>query len=220
MRYKEIPTTERPEWLLWRHAGIGSSDAAVIMGVSRFKTRNQLLIEKVYDFKGEDGGNEFIKNKGNKIEGHVRDFIESQDCVKYPPVAFESESFPFMRASLDGYDRETKTIIEIKLLSVQNPDKVNKETEGYKKWINLINNEIPKEYYPQLQHQLMVTGANRCLFEGYKEIKGEYFINRDKLIRVEVLPDVEYIKKLAEEEFKFWFEVEQMRTSIYKGELE
>lgn len=220
MRCKEIVSEDRGKWLSWRWAGIGSSDAAIIMGVSRFKTRDQLLLEKAGLFKGEDGGNEFIKNKGNKIEGHVREFIEQQDNCKYPAVAFESESFPFMRASLDGWNEETKTIVEIKLLSVQNPAKVNTETAGYKKWEVLSHGLIPNEYYPQVQHQLMVTGAGRVLFEGYKEIKGEYFINRKKLLRVEVTPELEYIEQLAIEEFRFWFEVEQLRNKQYKGELE
>lgn len=218
----EVNTTDRPEWLLWRHAGIGSSDVPAIMGVSRFKTRNQLLLEKSTGYGGEDSSNSFIKNKGNQIEKHVREFLEKDRNQSLQPFSCTHPTFTFMRASLDGGTADREIITEIKLLSTQNPAKINTQTDGYIKWLSVKEKGIvPKDYYPQIQHQLFVTGAKMCLFAGYKEIKGEYFANNSKLAVVEVLPDKEYIKRMAEEEFKFWFEVEQLRKDTkYVDELE
>lgn len=222
MNFIEAASDNRPEWLLWRHAGIGSSDVPAIMGVSRFKTRQQLLMEKSTGYRGEDDSNKFIKNRGNQVEKYVREFLEKDRGQSLQPFSCAHKSFPFMRASLDGGTPDREIITEIKLLSIQKPDKINTEAEGYIKWLAAREKGIvPKDYYPQIQHQLFVTGAKMCMFVGYKETRGEYFINNSKLVIVEVLPDKEYIRRMAEEEFKFWFEVEQLRKELnYGGELE
>src|ERR1700735_1298835 len=82
MRYKtrefkaEDGSQLRSDWLEWRHQGIGSSDAAVIMGVSRFNDWETLLSQKAKLQPEEDNSNAFIKQRGNKIEFQVRMFLE------------------------------------------------------------------------------------------------------------------------------------------------
>lgn len=215
--FLEIPKTDRLKWLEWRHTGIGSSDASVLMGVSRFKTRKQLLIEKYYPFSGEDQANSYIKDRGNKIEIQVRKYLEDMKGTTFSAMSCESKVFPFMKASLDGISPDNRTIIEIKLLSSVNPAKVNKEAEGYIKWDKALQGAVPREYYPQIQHQLMITGADVCLFVGYKEVKGDYIVTSDKLAIVAVYPDKQYIKELAKKEFEFWYEMNELK---YRGELE
>lgn len=238
MKFKEVnySTENRPEWLAWRHQGIGSSDAAVIMGVSRFKKRIDLLNEKISTFTGEDQSNEYIKNRGNKIETKVREFLEKSTGQTFAPMSCEMIDHTFIKATLDGATQDRKIITEIKLLSTQKCDKLNKEAEGYKKWVAAKKGKVPKEYYPQIQHQLMITGAEKCLFKGYFELRpiaghngdktyyGDAPVDDDSLATIEVLPDEEYIKELFVEETKFWMEVQTkilMNKSLeYKGELE
>lgn len=220
MKFKEIPNTDRPLWLNWRHEGIGSSDAAVIMEVSRFKNYDDLLAEKAVPFTGEDQANEYIKERGNKIEKLVRELFEKEKDLTYSAMSCESNQFNFMRATLDGITPDKKTIIEIKLLSVFNPEKPNTKTDGYLKWEAAKNwNVVPEEYYPQLQHQLMVTQADRCIFLGLKDVKGQA-ITMDNLAVIEVLPDPGYTKALAIKEFMFWYRVgDKKRELEYKGDL-
>jgi len=80
---------------------------------------------------------------------------------------------------------------------------------------------VPEEYYPQVQHQLMITGADYCIFAGYLEMRGVSTVDETNVAEIIVMPDPVYIKRLAKEEFDFWFELEQRRSRLtYKGELE
>lgn len=209
------------DWHQWRSRGIGSSDAPVIMGVSRFKKSKDLLIEKAAGKKFEDGRSQYIKDRGNRVEGFIREAYENELGTKFPSLYCEHSDFSFMRASLDGINDKMDHIIEIKLLSRFDLEKPNTETEGYKKWMNAKNGKVPIEYLPQLYHQLIVTGAKKCTFIGFKEIKGKYKITLDDLAIVDIYPDSSYHKLLAEREFNFWYEVSQRcREMNYTGELE
>ena len=211
MRSKIIEGLDgRPKWLEWRHAGIGSSDASVIMDVSRFKSREELREEKSKSFTGEDQANSYIKERGNRIEVLVRSILEDKHQTGYPATNFECVDFNFMRASLDGYSQSTKVGIEIKLLSVFNPTKPNTETAGYKKWQEAQKGIIPEEYVPQVQHQLMVTGAEKLFFVGLKDVKGQDIL-KDNLAIVECFPDKAYQDRLFLEECKFWRQVSERR---------
>lgn len=211
-----------PEWHDWRSKGIGSSDAPVVMEVSRFKDIKQLMIEKVTGQKLEDTRNQYIKDRGNRLEGFVREVYEEWSGVKFPPMYCEHPEFSFMHASLDGINSNKDHIIEIKLLSRFDPEKPNTETEGYKKWIAAKEKGVvPTDYLPQLHHQLLVTGAKKCTFIGLKETKGKYKITLDDLAIVDIYPDLSYHKLLAIKEFRFWYEISQkIREVSYKGELE
>lgn len=204
-----------PEWHDWRSKGVGSSDAPVIMGVSRFKKAQELLIEKATGKKFEDGRSQYIKDRGNRVEGFVREVFENETGVKFPALYCEHPDFSFMHASLDGIDIRQGRIIEIKLLSRFDPEKPNTETEGFKKWTAAKEHgTIPVDYLPQLHHQLLVTGAKKCTFIGLKEIKGKYKITLDDLAIVDIYPEMSYHKLLAEREFNFWYEVSQKRREL------
>lgn len=221
-RFIEMHFTEgRGAWLKWRHRGIGSSDAAALMGVSRFSDWEKTLTSKAGPVQEEDNSNSYIKERGNRIEFQVRMFLEKTMSKSYSAVSTEHLQFPFIRASLDGFSEDKKSIVEIKLLSTINPAKVNTEAEGYRKWLAARNGEVPKEYYPQIQHQLFVTGAEVCFFVGYKEVKGNQIVTEDKLAVIPVYPDKIYIEKLILEECRFWYKVQERKEELkYKGELE
>ncbi len=222
MKFSVVPKhNDRKEWLQWRQDGIGSSDACIIMGASRFKDRKTLLVDKSLPFIEEEE-NTYIKERGNKIEFQVRMFLEKKYGQEFSALNTVNTAFPFMRASLDGACKDVKTIIEIKLLSSVNPAKVNKSADGYLKWEAAKQGGVPAEYWPQVQHQLMITGAERCLFVGYKEERGNQVVTQDKLAIVVVEPNKDYIRQLAHEEFKFWYEVQERRNElVYKeGELD
>lgn len=209
----------REAWLKWRNTGVGASDASIIMGVSRFKDWEGLIVEKTIGNTEEI--NSFIIDRGNKIEFQVRMFFEKHKKQSFQPMNVESIDFPFIKASLDGISEDEKSILEIKLLSSVNPDRVNTEAEGYKKWLAARNGTVPKEYVPQLQHQLFVTGAEVCFFVGYKEVKGNQIVTEDKLAVIPVFPDKEYQRMLMKEVFRFWLECYYRRLDLqYKGELE
>lgn len=179
----------RTEWLTWRKAGIGSSDASIIMGVSPWKTELELFNEKISnDIKEESS---YIMDRGNEFEPKVRAMFELMHGRQYAPALCVSEECPFLRASLDGRNVETNTIIEIKL-------------SGRADWDLAKNDKVPDKYMPQVQHQLMVSGATHCYFVSYLYTKGDSGVSAEKMAVVTVHPDMTYISKLLEKEIKFW----------------
>lgn len=175
----------REDWLVWRQKGLGSSDAPVVMMCSPWKTPHQLWLEKTGQ-KIEEPTNTYILEKGHAMEPKARALYEIMDNASYPPMNVENEAFPFLRASLDGYNKEKNIIIEIKYVGKEDHE-------------NAANGIVPEKYYWQLQHQLMVTGAKLVRYISF---------DGSAINVVEVLPDTKDIKKLVKELTKFWTLVE------------
>jgi len=167
-------------WTLWRKKGLGSSDAPVIMGVSPWKTPLQLWEEKIGIGKPFQGN--FATQRGTDMEPKARAAFELEIGDEFPPVVAEHINYPFIRASLDGFNVGLDTILEIKC-----PGKDDHATAKAGK--------VPEKYWPQLQHQLLVTGA-KCLF--YYSYDGESGAT------VIVQPDLQYIENLLRQEIAFW----------------
>jgi len=173
------------DWYEWRKAGLGASDAPVVMGVSPWSTPYQLWEQKTG--KTEKNAGNWATNRGNEMEPRARATIELNLGLDFPAVLAEHPTFPWMRASLDGYNEEFKIVLEIKCPGKEDHDKAG-------------HGEIPSKYYPQLQHQLFVTGAKKLFYYSYAEDENK---NGDGHL-VEVLPNIEYMKELLDKMMKFW----------------
>lgn len=97
---------------------IGGSDVACIMGISPFRKRFDLLLEKAGLQENDFKGNEYTEY-GNVMEGKIRDFLNKgkkspylEDCVIENDLRYHSDGF-------DG-----KEVLEIKTTS-QIHDQVN-----------------------------------------------------------------------------------------------
>lgn len=173
------------EWLAWRRQGLGASDAPVIMGVSPYKTRYQLWLDKTQRAPDEPGN--WATKRGQELEPIARELYEKEFNCEAPPTNVENSAYPIVRASLDGFDFNSQTILEIKCPS-QKDHQTAKE------------GKIPTKYYPQLQHQLLACSAAKRVHY--------YSFDGNEGICVEVLPDFEYQQKLLLELLKFWQLVE------------
>ena len=100
------------EWLDWRKNGIGASDIGVLTGSNTYKTELTLWDEKC-GFKGEDYINPAMAH-GIKNESRAREWINKNQQLHLEPLCIEDMEHSFFRASLDGYDSEKKTLVEIK----------------------------------------------------------------------------------------------------------
>lgn len=183
----------REEWLRHRKTGIGGSDAAAIMGVSPYMTALQLYEEKISDDISEEES--YIMDRGNEFETKLRAYWEFTTGETYKAALLVNEEFPFLRVSLDGRTQDAKRIAEMKLLGLQD-------------WTALKEKGIvPKQYVPQIQHNLMVSKAESCALLGYLFKKDEPRnapIDPERLIAYKVFPDQSYIENLFVEEVKFW----------------
>ena len=170
------------DWHEWRSMGLGASDAPIIMKVSPWKTPYQLWEEKTKRVKRPYTGN-FATDRGNRLEPIARATYELEQNCEAKAILVENEKFPFIRASLDGYDAEKGIVLEIKC-----PGRADHETA--------LNGGVPDKYYPQIQHQLLACPAAKLAH--YYSYDGE----RGTLVVVP--PDLEYQKKLFDELCAFW----------------
>lgn len=173
------------EWLQWRREGIGASDAPIIMGVSPWKTPYQLWEIKTGRVEEEVGN--WATQRGNELEPKARAHLELRIGLDFTPILCQHSKYPFMRASLDGWNEEHKIILEIKC-------------PGFEDHNLAANKTIPSKYYPQLQHQLFVTGASKVFYYSYFEDKEKQASGH----LIEVLPDIKYQAQLFERILKFW----------------
>lgn len=169
-----------PEWLELRKSKIGASDAPIIMGVSPWTTPLQLFEQKLNITPARDISIEAKRRAAIEEEARQK-FEEVTGLVMFPQVVFHP-SINFMMASLDGITMEGDYSVEIKC-----PGRVDHECA--------MDGVVPDKYYPQLQHQMEVTGLDMIFYFTYNE-------NSYKVLQVH--RDNEYIQALLKEENCFW----------------
>ena len=140
------------DWLEYRKAGIGGSDAAVVCGISRYKSPVELWMEKTGQLPAQETGE--AAYWGNLLESLVREEFTKRTgiSVTKPSALYQSEEHPFMLANVDGLCEDPAhgpCIFEAKTAS------------AYKagEW----EDSIPDEYMIQIQHYMAVTGCQGCL---------------------------------------------------------
>ena len=90
------------EWLEHRKQGIGGSDAAVVCGISRYKSSVELWMEKTDQLSYQDAGE--AAYWGTVLEEIVRTEFTKRTGLEVCKVKqiLQSEEYPFMLANLDG----------------------------------------------------------------------------------------------------------------------
>lgn len=182
------PTTLSPEAekQAARRSFLGGSDAAAVLGLSRWKTPLQLWGEKTGNLVPEDISGKLHVRLGNRLEQVVAELFEEETGLKVRRIS-ESQThpkYPFLRAQIDRRIVGAEEILEIKTAS------------GFKakEW---EDDNIPGEYILQCLHQLMVTGKKRChiacLIGGNQQFVYK-IIERDD----------EMIADLERKEVEFW----------------
>ena len=172
---------------------MGAADAPVIMGVSPWKTKYQLWLEKTAETCSDNKSGNWATQRGHDLEPRARAQYELETGITAPATLAEHATYPFLRASLDGYSVESKLVLEIKC-----PGKDDHELA--------LKNQVPDKYYPQIQHQLLVTGAEMAHYYSFDGTKG---------VLVRVPPDREYCTHLLAELLSFWNLVETKTPPAY-----
>ena len=179
----KVPLSSHEEWLDWRRGGIGSSDAAAIVGVSPYATPLQIWNEKVNNSQRKDNA---AMAHGRQSEEASRLEFETLMNESYFKVdGLQSTTTDWLRASLDGLNLEGSNAVEIK--------KANKEDHAVAR-----NGRVPEKYYPQCQHIINLLG-----------IPGMYYYSSPADgsggIVVEVARDSHFIEnELMPKEELFW----------------
>lgn len=148
-----------PAWLELRKEYFRTaSRTPVVMGLSPFSTKEKLAMELKFNAKP------FVSKKmkmGNLLEDMIRlKANKILNDVFEPKVGLNGDFL----ASLDGINFEGDTIIEIKV--------------SEKTYEDLKNGIIPKHYYAQIQHQLMVFNeAKKAYLIAYSTEKDDIIIS-------------------------------------------
>ena len=168
------------DWLDWRKSVITATDCSCIMGsnpwTSEYKCwqRKLGLIEEVKS-------NEAME-RGKRLEPIARDHFMKEFGIEMKPVVVESTEFDFLGASLDGISLLGRSILEIKC-------------GGNKLHDMAKNGKLPEYYMHQMQHQLLVTGVEKCFYYSFDGKEG---------ICIEVFPDLKFQEEFMVKARKFW----------------
>lgn len=187
---KIINLSQRDDlWKDWRRQGITASDAAILLGRSPYKTLWRLWAEKTGYATEEDLSGNPLVQQGIRNEDLARQAFEARHDDLLLPVCVESIKHPLMRASLDGL-RENGEPVELKCPSKATWEQVCAKGE---------DSDAFQLYYPQVQHQILVTGAAQgwLCFYHEDELK-EFLVARDDELLEELLQKAEEFWELVE----------------------
>lgn len=152
--------SSRHEWLEFRRTGIGSSDMPIILGLSPWSTPLELWKEKTGRLPLESEPN-VPQRHGINTEPKARAAYELLNDMDMPAQVFRHPKYPFLIASLDGWNQEHRRILEIKCPLGMADHQTAKE------------GMVPEKYEWQVRHQLMVTEAEIADYFSYFQPKPE-----------------------------------------------
>lgn len=140
-----------PEWLAHRQKGIGASELANVLEENPFKGGSAFDLWLLKRGLRTVEDNDAMRH-GRDNEAAARDAYCSKFNLDFPPVVFQHNDFPWLFASLDGWNEEERHIVEIK--SPKSSDLYKRALEG----------DIPRYYAIQMVQQIMVAEAKSCDF--------------------------------------------------------
>ena len=152
----EIDPENKTGFLLERKKGIGGSDIAAICGLNPYASTLSVWYDKT-----KDGISADEENIPAEIGLLLEDYLEKKFVKKFKelygeeiellkiPYILARDDYEFSRCTLDRYFMRGKEFIPVEF----------KTTNEYQKdkW---KEEEIPEEYYLQVQWQLFITGGN------------------------------------------------------------
>lgn len=137
---------ERAEWLNNRRAGIGGSDVAPLLGLSKWKTPLDVYLDKRGESAQEQADSEPMF-WGRALEPVIRQTYADRTgrTVSVPTEILRHPTHAFMLANVDGLT-DDRRVFEAKTA---------RTGDG---WGDPGTDEVPDAYALQVQHYLAVTG--------------------------------------------------------------
>lgn len=141
-----------PEWLALRRNYCTASEAPAALGQSKYMSRTALLQQKHTGIAEEVGAaKQALYDRGHDTEAGARPLAEEIVGELYPITATRTVEGIALLASLDGITMGDDIIFEHKLYSESLAEDVRAGT-------------LAPHYTIQMDQQLLVTGASKCLF--------------------------------------------------------
>jgi len=149
--YNLLPNT--PEWHAHRNSGLcNASEAPAMLNLSPYTSRQELLRRKATGYVAEvDNATQGRFDAGHEAEANARPNAELI-VGETLPAAIVSDDDHFLGASLDGMTFDGSIIWENKIFNQTLFDFIDN------------NDDLPETHWPQVEQQLHITGAEKCLF--------------------------------------------------------
>jgi len=199
------------EWKMLRHVGIGGSDAAVVLGVSPYKTARRLYYEKIAQpelVKEDETAKQLIFDRGHYVEPAViKAFCSASGAVVVPEYRmFRSLEYPMLTANIDAIVKMPDGSLAV----------FEAKTTVPGNWQAWAYDAVPPQYVPQPRQYVGVLSDPRIkkayigvLFTHDLEAGGFYggsdYREEDAKFR-EISIGPEEIKAQFDAESKWWDE--------------
>ena len=191
-----VDTTDLPreEWLAWRRHGIGGSDAAVVFGISPYRTARDLYDDKLGIVTAIDEDSNWVAlEMGHLLEDLVARIFAQKTGFKVFKInkMFQHPDHPFMLADVDYFVElpdGTIAILEIKTTNYNAKDV----------WWRDGKDCVPAHYEAQGRHYMAVCNIDRVFFCCL------YGNTEDDVIIREIRRDKEYEAEMVYLEQDFW----------------
>lgn len=142
------------EWQSARLQHFTASEAPAMLGLSKYQTRTALLAMKKSGIAQDvDSGTQALFDRGHAAEALARPIAEKIIGEELYPCTgrAEVEGLPLL-ASFDGLTMDETICWEHKLWNAELAEYIQQ------------TGEIPDTHRPQVAQQILVSGANKCLF--------------------------------------------------------
>src|SRR3990167_3980232 len=176
-----------PEQVKERVNYIGASDAAAVLGLSRWRAPLDVWVEKTQTLPPDDLSDNFQVKMGNKLEPIVAELFEEATGKKVHQVkqTIYHPHHPFIAANPDRRLEGEDAVLEIK-------------TAGGWAAKDWEDEEIPHEVILQVMHQLAVTGKQRgyaaVLIGGNQDFKWKVVERDEKAIQMMMAKEIDFWK--------------------------
>lgn len=137
------------EWYAHRKTHRNASETASLMKCSPFPPKTPIQLARVKRGIDVVHFNNAMR-RGHELEPIIRQQLESMLDTMFEPAVMVDGRYS---ASLDGIDMDGDLIAEIKAPGPNSPT-----------WDEIKAGRVPEHYLWQIQHQLMVSAAEKCIF--------------------------------------------------------
>lgn len=183
-----------PAWHLWRKKGVGSSESAILMGCTEFRTLQSLWRDKCGLEDHYVPMNEDLRRGIENEDRALALYSKEKQTNDLGPLTLQHDYYGFLRASLDGAAPARKHFVEIKC------------PRSYIHAKTREHGTIKPDYYCQMQHQYFVSGYETCDFLSLAvewDEEQKIWIQKD-FVWLEVEPDYDYQAELLDRVTLFW----------------
>ena len=197
MALERICPTNREEWLAARQIqGIGASEAAAIVGLSPWMSKNELWYIKTGKKIAKDLSGNAAVEQGIRMEGAIRTVF----AARHPEFQVEHHAYdilyqterPWLFATLDGEITESFADSSVKKYPLEIKTSTPRGKADWDKWSDGI---IPDNYYIQILHQMLATGWDGAYLTAFLYGKEDITIREYEFWRKDCEADLNWLLK-------------------------